>query len=656
MKKESILNSAIEAHNLGDYEKGELLYRKFLRTNPASHAANNNLGLLLMASNRAKDAAVLFEKIARMCPEDKYALINLGNCYIQQKLHNQALECYQQSIKSFPAFELAWNNYANCLKDMGRYEDSLHAYEKTIELKPEYAEAHYNLGVALHELKQYQASVQSFEKAIAINPDYADAYYNCGLSLQALEQNLNAIESYSKAISIKPDFAEAYNNLGNLLRDFGQFEKAFASYRRALAIKPDYTDAHSTLLFALNYAKNHPHSHYVEEACKYGQVVAKMASTRFSEWQCVAPPERLRVGIASGDLRNHPVGYFLEGLLSNIDQSRIELIAYPTNPKEDELTARIRPSFSGWKSLVGKSDSEAAHLIHDDGVHILLDLSGHTAYNRLPVFAWKPAPIQAMWLGYFATSGVREMDYIMGDRWLLPVGEEDHFVEKGWCLPSTISCMTPPKENITVDALPALSNRWITFGSLNNLSKINDRVVACWARILREIPNSRLYLNTERLADKTIRKNEIEKYGAFGIDEDRLIFEATVGRSAALNSYNKIDIALDTFPYPGGTTSFEALWMGVPVLTMRGNDFLSHLGESVMNNAGLPDWIAEDEGDYVTKAIALAGNLDDLENLRSNLRTNVLASPLYDIPLFARNFEAALWGMWGARERSRLEC
>ncbi|MEQ1527511.1 MAG: glycosyltransferase, partial [Gallionella sp.] len=329
---------------------------------------------------------------------------------------------------------------------------------------------------------------------------------------------------------------------------------------------------------------------------------------------------------------------------------RLELIAYTNSPKEDDLTRRIKPHFAHWREIYALGDQAAAQLIHDDGIHVLLDLSGHTAYNRLPVFAWKPAPIQTTWLGYFASTGVAEMDYILGDKWLLPENEANHFIEKGWQLAGAHSCLTPPAEQVSTATLPALRSQTITFGTLNNLAKMNDRVVACWARILTSIPNSQLYFNTKALHDETVKRSIIDRYAAHGIAANRLILESTTGRLAALNSYNRIDIALDPFPYPGGTTSYEALWMGVPILTMQGHNYISHLGESILHNAGLPDWIARDEDDYVAKAIQFAGDLPKLAALRAGLREQVLASPLFNASRFAKHFEEALWGMWQAKQ------
>ena len=260
-------------------------------------------------------------------------------------------------------------------------------------------------------------------------------------------------------------------------------------------------------------------------------------------------------------------GYFLESFLGEVDRRHVALIAYPTINKTDDLTERIRPYFSKWQPLVGLSDEEAAKRIHEDGVHILIDLAGHTAGNRLPVFAYKPAPVQVTWLGYFATTGVKEIDYILGDPYVTPEREADHFVEKIWALPETYCCFSPPVGAPEVNPLPALSNGYVTFGCFNNLAKVNERVIELWGRVLQAVPGSKLMLKTKALADEAVRKRITEQFQAQGVAPDRLILEGPAPRVELLGAYGRVDIALDPFPYPGGTTSAEALWMGVPVLT-----------------------------------------------------------------------------------------
>jgi predicted O-linked N-acetylglucosamine transferase (SPINDLY family) len=338
----------------------------------------------------------------------------------------------------------------------------------------------------------------------------------------------------------------------------------------------------------------------------------------------------------------------LEEILSEFDRSRLELIAYPTQSKEDDLTARIKPYFSKWHSLVGLSDEEAAKRIHEDGVHILIDLAGHTAGNRLPVFAYKPAPVQATWLGYFATTGVKEIDYIIGDPYVTPESESDHFVEKIWALPQTYCCFSPPRGAPEVTMLPALANGFVTFGCFNNLAKVNNKVIELWAQVLQAVPTSKLMLKTKALADETVRGRIMGQFQAQGIDPTRLILEGPAPRVELLGAYGKVDIALDPFPYPGGTTSAEALWMGVPVLTKRGDRFLSHVGETIAHNAGQSEWIAQDEAEYVQKAVAFTQDLASLAARRAQMRKTLLQSPLYDAKRFAQHFTEAMWGMWSA--------
>ena len=266
------------------------------------------------------------------------------------------------------------------------------------------------------------------------------------------------------------------------------------------------------------------------------------------------------------------------------------------------------------------------------------------------MFAWRPAPVQASWLGYFATTGVAEIDYFIGDPQVLPAAEFHHFTETAWPLPEIYYCFSPPAASVEVSGLPALSVGGVTFGCFNNLTKVNDAVVAVWARVLHALPASRLMLKAKQLCDQTVCDHTLARFASHGIAKDRVLLEPASPREDYLLAYHRIDIALDPFPYPGGATSFEALWMGLPVLTKRGDRFLSHAGETIASNAGLADWIAADDDDYVGKAVHFAADLEHLARLRAQLRAQVLASPLFDAPRFARHFEAAMWGMWETRQ------
>ena len=446
---------------------------------------------------------------------------------------------------------------------------------------------------------------------------------------------------------LNPEDAEAHNNLGTALLTLGQFDAALASFRRALQLKTDYAKAYSNLLFVLNYTTLHASTSCLEQACEYGRMVAKQVVTRFSRWPCAAAPEHLRIGLLSGDLRNHPVGYALENLLAQLDRTRVELIAYPTSAKVDELTTRIQSHFAAWKPIYGKSDADAAAMIHADGIHILFDLSGHTAHNRLSVFAWKPAPVQVSWLGYFATTGVAEMDYLLTSEVAVPQTQQAHFTETLWYLPDIWLCFTPPALALPITSLPALQNGYLTFACFQRMDKISEATLNMWQRILTALPQARLRLASKQLGDAVVAAQFNLRLQQRGIDPARVALSgAADSRQDYLARYAEVDVMLDTFPYPGVTTTCEALWMGVPTLTLAGDTLLSRQGAGVLVPAGLEDWIATSETEYVEKAMRLADDLLKLAALRAGLRAQVLASPVFDAPRFARHFEAAVWGMW----------
>ena len=576
-------------------------------------------------------------------------LLEEGMVLEQQVQTDEALQHYDRAILLMPELARAHFNRGNILLERGDAAGALDAYMKAAKYKPDSAAAHYNLGNAFAALSRHEAAATSYRQAIALKPDFADAHVALGGALEELGGLEAAIESCRQGLAISPDYAEAHYTLGRALSVLGRLDEAAASFYRALALKPDYADARDSLLFMHNYRGDQSAEIMLSEARLYGEMVARQARP-YTAWNNSPDASRcLRVGFVSGDLRNHPIGYFAENVMAALASGfsdRVALFAYLTRDCEDKITERIKASCSGWCPVVGFADAQLAERIRADSIDILIDLSGHSADNRLPVFAWKPAPVQVSWLGYFATTGVAAVDYFVGDPWTLPASEEINFTEKVWRLPETRLCFTPPDVALAVSPLPALRDQHVTFGCFNNLSKMSESVVALWARVMNAVPGSCLFLKAGQFMEASVQQSVTARFAVHGIDAGRLILESYAPRAAYLAAYQRVDIALDPFPFPGGTTTVEALWMGVPVLTLAGERFLSRQGVGLLMNAGLSDWVASDPDDYVARALAHAGDLPRLSTLRGNLRAQVLASPIFDAPRFAKHFEIALRGMW----------
>ncbi|WP_223247410.1 tetratricopeptide repeat protein [Sulfuriferula sp. AH1] len=678
----SEINAIVALFTEGRYAEAATLAQRMTVRFPSAGFGWKALGTVLMQTGKNDEALVPMQKAAALSPDDAYAYSNLGNLYSSLNRPDEAEASLRRALAIDADFAEAHCNLGSTLQELGRLTEAEVSYQRALEIRPDLAEAHYNLGNCLKESGRLNEAEDSYRRALGIKPDYVQVYSNLGIMLNGIgrpdeaeaslrlalqlkpdyvqaHSNLGNIlqdmgrlaeaeASYRRALEIRPDLAETYNNLGNVLQDMGRLDMSEASYRQALQLKPGYFKAHSNLLFSLNHSASNAPSYGFAEAQLYGRKLSQQVASRFTEWSCTLHPERLRIGFVSGDFKNHPVGYFLENLLNHLDSAAVELIAYPTDSHVDEFTARIKSLFSAWKPLSGLSDETAARLIHSDSVHVLIDLSGHTRYNRLPVFAWKPAPVQVSWLGYFATTGVAEMDYLIADPWTLPESEEIHFTERIWRLPETRLCFTPPDIELDISPLPALTNGCITFGCFNNLTKMNDEVIALWSRVLVSVPGSRLFLKAKQLTELKVREHTVERFAEHGVDADRLILEGPGSREKYLATYHQVDIALDPFPYTGGTTSVESLWMGVPVLTLTGASFLSRQGVGILMNAGLPEWVATGKDDYVRRAALLTGDLQRLSALRNGLRQRLQMSPIMDARRFAIHFESAVRSMWEA--------
>ncbi len=520
---------------------------------------------------------------------------------------------------------------------------------KAIALKPDYAEAHSNLGNALNDQGRLEEAVVVYRRALELKPDLAEAHSNLGNALKDQGKADEAVAAYRKALELKPDYAEAHSNLGNALKDQGKVDEAVAAYRKALELKPDYADAHCNLLFCMNYDRQTSQQEILAESRRWDDVhAAPCAVDEGSHPNNPDTERRLRVGYVSPDFREHSVSYFLDPLIAGHDRRSFEVFCYSQVIKPDAKTERFRDLADVWRSTVGIADATVAERIQEDGIDILVDLAGHTGENRLLVFAARPAPVQVSWLGYPNTTGLSAMDYRLTDALADPEGDADALHSEILVrLPNGFLCFAPAADAPEIGGTPALANGHVTFGSFNNLAKVTPDVVETWARVLQRMPKSRLVIKSRPLADEETRKRYREMFGAHGITAGRVeLIPRIASKSGHLGAYNRIDIGLDPFPYNGTTTTCEALWMGVPVITLRGDRHSGRVGTSILTRANLADLVAETKAVYVEKAVALANDLERLSALRGDLRSRLRMSPLCDAEAFTRDVEAAYREMW----------
>jgi protein O-GlcNAc transferase len=529
----------------------------------------------------------------------------------------------------------------------GRASVAAQLYAEILGRRPDHAGALHLKGVLALQAGEYQSAADLIERSLRIEPRHGLALSNLGVAYRALKRFEEAVAVLRKAVALDPGSADAWGNLGQTLARSGQMREAVASSRRALEIDPNRLGLQSALLFAENYLAESDPFAMADRARTVGSLIARKVPARTTHPNDPDPDRRLRLGLLSGDLRAHPVGRFLSAVLSQLDPARVEIFAYSNTDDEDAVTAAIRPSVQHWLNVHGMNDRDLDARIVADGIDILADLSGHTGGNRLMVLARKPAPVSFTWLGYFATTGLAAIDYVLANKWVIPESEERQWSEAPWRLPDTYLCYTAPADALPPTPLPARSSGHITFGCFNNFNKLSDATLAAWARLLEAVPHSRLVLRSSGLYHEEILASLRAAITAAGIDLGRVRIDGRIDDYAAhLAAYGELDIALDPFPYNGGTTTVEALYMGVPVLVRAGDRYVAHMGESILHNAGLSDWIAADATDYAGRGARLASDLEALAALRAGLRTRMLRSPLFDAPHFARSLEDAFRGMW----------
>jgi protein O-GlcNAc transferase len=602
-------------------------------------AANNHFS----AGRRAEAEKALTEAV-KIAPDHPYSLYLRGMAAGEAGRLEEALGLLDQSIAAAPNLAEAHGNRAAALTALGRLDEAAQAFRRALELDPHQVAAWFSLGNVEARRNQNHAAFEAFLQVLQVEPLNAAAWTNMAIALHKVGKLDDALAAYQKALNLEPNAAQIHFNTAITLLALGRTYAAFNASCRAVELDPNYVMAHSNVLLCMAYQGGGSGAEHLAAHKAWGELHAeplKPASVVYNNSR--DPERRLKIGYVSCDFQAHPVGWLLANVLPAHDREKVEVFCYANDVVEDEVTSRLKASADHWRDITGADDDEVAARVRWDHIDILIDLTGHTGKNRLLAFALEPAPVQASWIGYPGTTGMSAIDYLIMDAATAPGGAE------AWCsealvrLPHGRFCYAAPA---TAPAVAERSEGPVVFGSFNHLAKLSPDVLRLWARVLAAVPQSRLVLKWKSTSEASVQAWLRAAFAAEGIGEDRLELRGGSSHAQMLGEYGDIDIALDPFPYTGGITSAEALWMGVPVVTLPGDRITSRQTFAFLTELGLTDLAASSEDDYVRIATALAGDPGRRAELRRTLRPRMAASPLTDGAKFTPGLEDAYRQMW----------
>jgi predicted O-linked N-acetylglucosamine transferase (SPINDLY family) len=631
------------AHQVKNYPVAVELMRKAITLNSAAPTFYNNLGNALREQGKLIEAVHCFQRALSLDPKFAQAYHNLGCTFRDQNNLAEAEACYQQALALNPNYLNAYNNLAAVLVQQEKLTEAAACCQRALNLAPDSADAYNTLGNVFREQNKATEAFACYQRALELEPNFPEVLNNLGNVLKDQGKLSEAVAYFQRALALNPNLVEAYNNLGSTWKEQGMVDEAIGCYRRSLAMKPR-ADIHSRLLFNLNYLAEVDSATVFSEYQRFeAQYAAPLASSIQALLNNRDPHRRLKIGYVSPDFRQHAVAYFIEPIFAHHDHSQFEIFGYYNHSTTDEVTQRLQSYTDHWRNCATLSDELLAKQIREDQIDILVDLAGHSAGNRLLVFARKPAPVQVTYLGYPNTTGMRTIDYHLTDGYTDPEGIAEKFSSETLVrLPTSYFCYQPPLETLKtpLPPSPVLHNGYLTFGSFNYYAKLSTKILACWAQLLHAVPGSKLLVKTISLNDVATRQTCQARFAKLGVPSDRLILitEATALHEH-LAIYHQVDIALDSFPYNGATTTCETLWMGVPVVTLVGERHVSRMGLSILSTIGLTELIAYTEEEYIQICLKLANDTGYLQDLRATLRERMQSSPLMDAATFTRYLE-----------------
>ena len=683
---EIILKKILNFFFLKDFFNAEKQLEILAAKHPNNFFLENIHGSIFSSQGKYADALLKFSKVTNINPNFAEGYYNLATVFLKTKKFDDAIVFFKKSLDIDKDYFNSYFNLADCYKNLGQINNAIDNYNYYIEKKPEDIEAYNNLGIIYFDLKNHQKAKIIFNKALSIDMASINANFYMGLILSKEGKELLAINffkrtieldkkfylsylklaeqykadfKYSEAINVLNDFieknpeqqnnlADSYCALGNICIEIGDIENAFKNFESSLSFYKDDSKFFKQYIFNLNYAEQNSQKKYFDLINTYRKTLSIQKYNL--DKSLYKNSSKIKIGFLSSDFREHAVGYQILGVIEKLSlDSDFELYCYSlkeSKTEDDFLTKRFKLSFDHWLDINSMNEKLIADKIRFDKIQILFDLNGYTANNLIEVFMYNPAPIQISWAGYLSSTGIKEIEYIVADPYVVSNKFIDFFTEKPIILDniwSVLSCF----EDANVSAqTPFYKNGFITFGSFNNLPKINKNIVKTWSEILKKVELSKLKLISLPLKSEEVKNNLKELFYTQGIAPERLILDGDYSRKELLNNYNYIDIALDTFPYGGGTTSLEASWMCVPVLTRSGDSFLSRCGASINNNLGLKDWICKDDEEYISKAIKFSLDVQNLQKVKDYLLKNKNQAKLFNTELYVKNFSDTLKKIW----------
>ncbi len=628
-------------------------YARAIELDAGQPAFRQGLAIAQFSAGNVPAAIKSLEEALALDPQDPATHNNLGNCHRRQGDLDAAVACYRRAIALNREYLAAYGNLAAVLRQKGEFAPAVETCRTALRVRADAADVRYHLGMALLGTGEQDEAITVLRELAMSQPDYPGLLIDLGLVLSKAGRLDEAIAYFRDAITRQPNHALAHNCLGAALLTRNDIDGAVASFRKALAIQPDFAKVHSNLLATLNYQPGWRQKRLFQEAQQFDRRHAQRLAPRAPVFPNNPDPARtLRVGYVSPDFREHSVAHFTRRLFGIHNREQVEVFGYSDvgTADADEFSRAFEAQADHWRPVAGLEDDAVAALVREDGIDILVDLAGHTSNNRMLVFARRPAPVQVSWLGYPNTTGMRAIDYRLTDAIADPPGEADKLhTEKLVRLAHGFLCYQSDDPQPAPAPPPCLSAGRITFGSFNTTKKLTSEAILLWSRLLQAVPGSRLLLKSNSLEDEVAKSTLLGAFGKHGIGADRLELTGWApDRHQHLGMYAGVDVCLDTFPYNGTTTTCEALWMGVPVVCLRGDRHAARVGASILHHAGLPELIAGSTEDYLRLAQSLAGDTQRLVTLRETLRERMRASPLMDLRQFADTLEAAYRDMWKA--------